>query len=604
MRGEPTRHLFYRGGGFAKASRTSGTYPADHPFLILVSPGNGSACGVYLHNGNRIELMTSPPGAATFRTNGGQLDFYVFTGPTPKAVVEQYHKLVGRPSLPSINTLLHSMRPGGPVPLTKLVTNVQFAHAVHRLALFKHALNTTIAITSKVVIQDSTGEQPYTCYDDKDRAVYFIDFTHPQARRHWDETLFLSNLSVVTSDTLDYLLLEEPRCLHLGSVTPECAKEPLGGATYGAICGAARLHLSTYANLSNAYPYLLAEMTHRYRAKETFLRQRLLSDATFSGQGAWSGYWRARAPAYWVQLKDTLAEMLTFGMLGVNLYGASACNLATVRDERDAELCLRWYSLSVFFPVHQGLGKPTSAIQQRVANQASRATALRRFLLPYAYTAMVKASQGGGMLARPTYFEFPGDPYTHQYPSQFMFGLDLLVAPQLDKGAHLVEVYFPSGRWYDWYNSHRIDSTGQAMFVPSPNATAAMFTRGGTIIPGRALNRSTSSIHIIVSPDSSDYAYGELISDDGVMTGTFVSGSYSLIHFSYMKGILTGHCSVCKWAATLRAATVFGITGPAPSRVLLNDRPLKFAFAHKTLYIFDIGHKLRKPFAITLARHG
>ncbi|KAK8757490.1 hypothetical protein V5799_004872 [Amblyomma americanum] len=34
---------------------------------------------------------------------------------------------------------------------------------------------------------------------------------------------------------------------------------------------------------------------------------------------------------------------------------------------------------------------------------------------------------------------------------------------------------------------------------------------------GRVL--STSSIHIIVSPDSSDYAYGELISDDGVMTG-------------------------------------------------------------------------------------
>lgn len=39
-------------------------------------------------------------GAVTYRTLGGILDFFVFTGPTPLQVVEQYVSLVGRPFMP------------------------------------------------------------------------------------------------------------------------------------------------------------------------------------------------------------------------------------------------------------------------------------------------------------------------------------------------------------------------------------------------------------------------------------------------------------------------------------------------------------------------
>jgi lysosomal alpha-glucosidase len=35
-----------------------------------------------------------------FRALGGILDFYIFTGPTPNAVVEQYTDVIGKPFIP------------------------------------------------------------------------------------------------------------------------------------------------------------------------------------------------------------------------------------------------------------------------------------------------------------------------------------------------------------------------------------------------------------------------------------------------------------------------------------------------------------------------
>lgn len=36
----------------------------------------------------------------TFRTAGGMLEFFVFLGPTPESVVQQYTNVVGRPFMP------------------------------------------------------------------------------------------------------------------------------------------------------------------------------------------------------------------------------------------------------------------------------------------------------------------------------------------------------------------------------------------------------------------------------------------------------------------------------------------------------------------------
>ncbi|XP_027541663.1 sucrase-isomaltase, intestinal [Neopelma chrysocephalum] len=71
-----------------------------HPFYMALE-NDGNAHGVFLLNSNAMDVTFQPTPALTYRTTGGILDFYVFLGPTPEMVVQQYTALIGRPVMPA-----------------------------------------------------------------------------------------------------------------------------------------------------------------------------------------------------------------------------------------------------------------------------------------------------------------------------------------------------------------------------------------------------------------------------------------------------------------------------------------------------------------------
>ncbi|XP_050163983.1 sucrase-isomaltase, intestinal [Myiozetetes cayanensis] len=71
-----------------------------HPFYMALEE-DGNAHGVLLLNSNAMDVTLQPTPALTYRTTGGILDFYVFLGPTPELVVQQYTALIGRPVMPA-----------------------------------------------------------------------------------------------------------------------------------------------------------------------------------------------------------------------------------------------------------------------------------------------------------------------------------------------------------------------------------------------------------------------------------------------------------------------------------------------------------------------
>ncbi|KAG5277680.1 hypothetical protein AALO_G00090190 [Alosa alosa] len=70
-----------------------------HPFYLCME-SDGSAHGFFLLNSNAMDVVLQPAPAVTWRTIGGILDFYVFTGPDPSAVIGQYLEVIGRPAMP------------------------------------------------------------------------------------------------------------------------------------------------------------------------------------------------------------------------------------------------------------------------------------------------------------------------------------------------------------------------------------------------------------------------------------------------------------------------------------------------------------------------
>lgn len=85
-------------------NRDSGT-PLDanlygaHPFYLETRFGNdGNAShGVFMRNSHGTDVIIRS-GVVEYRMLGGTMDLYFLSGPTPKAVVEQYSGVVGKPA--------------------------------------------------------------------------------------------------------------------------------------------------------------------------------------------------------------------------------------------------------------------------------------------------------------------------------------------------------------------------------------------------------------------------------------------------------------------------------------------------------------------------
>ena len=73
-----------------------------HPVLMAVRPG--LAWGLYLHSSwySHFDAGAADADVLSLLTLGGELDYFVFAGPTPAAVVEQLTRLTGRPALPPL----------------------------------------------------------------------------------------------------------------------------------------------------------------------------------------------------------------------------------------------------------------------------------------------------------------------------------------------------------------------------------------------------------------------------------------------------------------------------------------------------------------------
>jgi alpha-glucosidase (family GH31 glycosyl hydrolase) len=96
-------------------------------------------------------------------------------------------------------------------------------------------------------------------------------------------------------------------------------------------------------------------------------------------------------------------------------------------------------------------------------------------------------AERGLPLVRHLILEFPEDRNVWGIETEYLFGEEILVAPvvvPMEEAGEEMEVYFPKGRWFDfWTKREVISSSGEWRDVPVPGLESmAMWVRDGAVL--------------------------------------------------------------------------------------------------------------------------
>ena len=151
-------------------------------------------------------------------------------------------------------------------------------------------------------------------------------------------------------------------------------------------------------------------------------------------------------------------------------------------------------------------------------------------MIHYMYTTFWWATQDGGPILRPMWFEFPDETDLYTMDTQFMFGESMLVAPKISPPGPLsewqeqeVNFYLPkSATWYNYYTKQVEETTGTYVNRNLTDLEQAVFVRGGAVLPILLHENCTAltncffgKIRLEVYLDGASKATGHLYLDDG-----------------------------------------------------------------------------------------
>lgn len=152
-------------------------------------------------------------------------------------------------------------------------------------------------------------------------------------------------------------------------------------------------------------------------------------------------------------LPSVIPATLSLAVCGFGLTHSDIGGYTTFSHlRREQEVLMRWSEMSVFSPLfrsHEG-NRPDDNVQfdanDEVLDHYAKMSRLHAALAPYLKEADAQNNQKGIPVMRPLFFYYNDNTdYTEMY--EYLLGRDLLVAPVLDKGKTVNEVYFPDDTW-------------------------------------------------------------------------------------------------------------------------------------------------------------
>ena len=222
----------------------------------------------------------------------------------------------------------------------------------------------------------------------------------------------------------------------------------------------------------------------------------------------------------------------------------------------DAEMLIRWTQACCLVPrmimnSWKADGSVNSPWLHREATAAIRdAVRLRLQLMPTLYTLMWQAAKRHVPVLRPSFFHFADDAHCWLDCDEMMIGADLLAAPVFEPGQRERTLYLPRGAhaagWYDYWTG-RYCPGGSTVTVPAALDRLPLFVRAGALLAttdtlsDSAMTEEPSRALRYYPPEPGSAASTsacELFEDDGLQAGD-APGQHRVLHFAAAADVTT-----------------------------------------------------------------
>lgn len=601
---------------------TESTDPLYKAITFFMGLHKGVAWGVFFDNTYRtsFDFGKESPDYFSFGAEGGELNYYFFSGPDPKKIVQQYTALVGRTPLPPLwtlgfqqsrysyypearvreiaSTLREKKIPAdaiyldidyqqGNAPFT--INREYFPHFEQMVADLRAQGFHLITITDLHIKKDpGHGYLPYDSgtRDDvfvknSDGSVYvgtvwpgasvFPDFTLTRARDWWG-TLYKDFVKMGVAGFWNDM--NEPALFERADKTmPLDTRHRLDDGTS-----------LDHRAIHNVYGMENVRATYDgLRKLQSDERPFVLTRAAYSGTQRYAATWSGDNSSTWNHLYMSTPMLLSLGLCGYTMAGDDIGGFA---GSPPPDLLTRWFEVGALNPIYRDhTGKGTQDQEPWVHGPQHEAirrryVELRYHLLPYIYTAIEDSTRTGLPAMRPVFLDYPQAEDFYGNNRDFLFGSDFFVAPVTTEMVDAEEVQLPPGDWFDYWTSQKLSSKNKITLHPALDEMP-LYVRAGAIVPTQPLvqntmERPTGSLQLSVYPGED--CRGALYEDDG---HTFAYQRGELLRVNFTCQSSSSSISIASSAEKTSyqpwwnsaQVTVFGASSQ-PKEVRIGNQPI------------------------------
>ena len=168
---------------------------------------------------------------------------------------------------------------------------------------------------------------------------------------------------------------------------------------------------------------------------------------------------------------------------------------------------------------------------------------LRSVLFPYIYSSSFESHRDSVPLIRPMYLDASRDEEAYLHPQQYYLGDAFLVAPivKAARGSGLghQDVWFPQGRWFDWFTGEEHYSGEQSRIRKDLNSFP-LFAKGGIPIAmqpytQRMASTPLSTLTVRAFPGDVGATGRFILYEDDGLTQDYAKGAYATTDIWYTR---------------------------------------------------------------------